>query len=398
MDDIYTIKALKEEGISWIRRLCDERKYNMLKKLVEISYVVKPSPGRDNDDTDMYSADTGGFYMLKDIKYNNHALNQILDYAIQKDYMPLCLIFFNELKNNFRYFVNVIMKYKNIDVLILILKSTHIIDSINFDMDIMDYNRKNGANLIDMMPYFKYLHFPSINNMSNYVIRNLEFFNDFILLSKTYKMPKYIHIRNAVYTCKDYKVFMVLRIKSCSNEISRKFVVEHSLDFDTYLLGVNHISYIIPCMTSDFYTILYIIYKSKHLVLPVGYFNDDKIIFSSYIILKLFLMMQYICSKNSRRHVSMPKIDMHEVLSQACSKEPQGYIKLLESYMPCFEYVDTDAYKECLICMDTRKDDKPYEPLYPCGHRGYCEVCIKKMDKKCPRCRQKILRSNYKLQ
>ena len=110
---------------------------------------------------------------------------------------------------------------------------------------------------------------------------------------------------------------------------------------------------------------------------------------SSIVIIKLFLM-QGMCGAND---------DMYSLLETAHKNKNIDKIKILESYMPCFEYIDTEPYNECLICTDPRglKDD-PYEPLYPCGHRGYCDECREKMDKKCPRCRQKILLGDYKLQ
>ena len=50
-------------------------------------------------------------------------------------------------------------------------------------------------------------------------------------------------------------------------------------------------------------------------------------------------------------------------------------------------YIDAEIYTECQICLTEKSKD--YGILEPCGHSGYCSVCIAKI-KKCPRCRCEI--------
>lgn len=60
-----------------------------------------------------------------------------------------------------------------------------------------------------------------------------------------------------------------------------------------------------------------------------------------------------------------------------------------------YRYDDTEIYKECCVCLKARgveEGEVMYEPLYPCGHSGYCKACISKIkEKKCPRCRLDII-------
>lgn len=65
-------------------------------------------------------------------------------------------------------------------------------------------------------------------------------------------------------------------------------------------------------------------------------------------------------------------------------------LKLLIDTPITSDYIDTEIYTECQICFIERNEDVKYEILEPCGHSGYCQECIKKMNKKCPRCRCSI--------
>ena len=55
------------------------------------------------------------------------------------------------------------------------------------------------------------------------------------------------------------------------------------------------------------------------------------------------------------------------------------------------EFIDTEIYKECQICLTEKNEE--YTILHPCGHSGYCKECIEKMNA-CPRCRHKIEDNN----
>lgn len=50
--------------------------------------------------------------------------------------------------------------------------------------------------------------------------------------------------------------------------------------------------------------------------------------------------------------------------------------------------LDTNIYVECNICFEVIALQN-MRVLYPCGHRLYCDLCIKNM-KNCPLCRSEI--------
>tara|TARA_B110000858_G_scaffold8852_1_gene9414 strand:- start:3771 stop:4124 length:354 start_codon:yes stop_codon:yes gene_type:complete len=52
--------------------------------------------------------------------------------------------------------------------------------------------------------------------------------------------------------------------------------------------------------------------------------------------------------------------------------------------------IDNNIYTECTICLQINALES-IKMFYPCGHRLYCDVCIKNMDK-CPCCRHSILK------
>jgi len=51
--------------------------------------------------------------------------------------------------------------------------------------------------------------------------------------------------------------------------------------------------------------------------------------------------------------------------------------------------INGDIYTECAICYDITALKK-IKAIYPCGHRLYCENCIKNIKDKCPTCNIKI--------
>ena len=72
--------------------------------------------------------------------------------------------------------------------------------------------------------------------------------------------------------------------------------------------------------------------------------------------------------------------------------------KMVKKYL----YKDTTIYKECCICLTKKRQREEvekeedgrgelHEPLYPCGHNGYCQECIRDVTK-CPRCRHDIIK------
>ena len=51
--------------------------------------------------------------------------------------------------------------------------------------------------------------------------------------------------------------------------------------------------------------------------------------------------------------------------------------------------INGNIYTECAICYDITAL-KEIKAIYPCGHRLYCENCIKNIKDKCPTCNMKI--------
>mgnify|MGYP001192234528 CR=1 FL=1 len=51
--------------------------------------------------------------------------------------------------------------------------------------------------------------------------------------------------------------------------------------------------------------------------------------------------------------------------------------------------LDNNIYVECNICFEVIALQN-IRMLYPCGHRLYCDLCIKQIDK-CPQCRKEII-------
>ena len=51
--------------------------------------------------------------------------------------------------------------------------------------------------------------------------------------------------------------------------------------------------------------------------------------------------------------------------------------------------INGNIYTECAICYDITAL-KDIKAIYPCGHRLYCEKCIKELKDKCPTCNTKI--------
>ena len=49
-------------------------------------------------------------------------------------------------------------------------------------------------------------------------------------------------------------------------------------------------------------------------------------------------------------------------------------------------FIDTQIYNECQICLTKKNENENFVFLIPCGHSGYCVMCIDKVEK-CPRCR-----------
>lgn len=56
-------------------------------------------------------------------------------------------------------------------------------------------------------------------------------------------------------------------------------------------------------------------------------------------------------------------------------------------------YKDTTVYTECTVCLKPKKETEKYTILRPCGHSGYCNECLIKIEE-CPRCRQDISKKN----
>jgi hypothetical protein len=54
-----------------------------------------------------------------------------------------------------------------------------------------------------------------------------------------------------------------------------------------------------------------------------------------------------------------------------------------------FIMINGNIYTECAICYDITAL-KEIKAIYPCGHRLYCENCIKNIKDKCPTCNTKI--------
>jgi len=54
--------------------------------------------------------------------------------------------------------------------------------------------------------------------------------------------------------------------------------------------------------------------------------------------------------------------------------------------------IGNDIYVECAICFEVNNLSN-IQAIYPCGHRLYCNNCIKKIkinSNECPNCRKKI--------
>jgi hypothetical protein len=51
--------------------------------------------------------------------------------------------------------------------------------------------------------------------------------------------------------------------------------------------------------------------------------------------------------------------------------------------------INGNIYTECAICYDVTALKK-IKAIYPCGHRLFCEKCIKNINNKCPTCNSKI--------
>lgn len=54
--------------------------------------------------------------------------------------------------------------------------------------------------------------------------------------------------------------------------------------------------------------------------------------------------------------------------------------------------IGNDIYVECAICFEVNNLSN-IQAIYPCGHRLYCNKCIKQIkinNNKCPNCRKKI--------
>lgn len=51
-------------------------------------------------------------------------------------------------------------------------------------------------------------------------------------------------------------------------------------------------------------------------------------------------------------------------------------------------YKDTASYTECTICLEP-KGEEEYSILRPCGHSGFCALCLSLLQiQQCPRCRR----------
>jgi len=50
--------------------------------------------------------------------------------------------------------------------------------------------------------------------------------------------------------------------------------------------------------------------------------------------------------------------------------------------------LDNNIYVECNICFEVVALQN-IRMFYPCGHRLYCDLCVKNIDK-CPQCRNEI--------
>ena len=65
--------------------------------------------------------------------------------------------------------------------------------------------------------------------------------------------------------------------------------------------------------------------------------------------------------------------------------------KLIDDNTPLF--INGELYVECNLCFNIcNLKDLPL--LYPCGHRLYCKLCVKKIinnANNCPSCRENIL-------
>ena len=169
-EDIDKIYALKEEGICAIRRLCDNKKYTKIKKLVQMSYVERPDKNKVishvREFYDFTSIGSCYHDILKNKWYSNRIIDQVLDYSIQKEYIDMCLIFYNELVYNLKYFIRMIVKYRNIELLILILKYGHRNKFRNIDL-IENFMREkdNGHNDIGLKVILL-TYFPRIDRKS----------------------------------------------------------------------------------------------------------------------------------------------------------------------------------------------------------------------------------------
>ena len=51
--------------------------------------------------------------------------------------------------------------------------------------------------------------------------------------------------------------------------------------------------------------------------------------------------------------------------------------------------INGNIYTECAICYEVTAL-KDIKAIYPCGHRLFCEKCIKNINNKCPTCNTKI--------
>tara|TARA_B110000259_G_scaffold188233_1_gene245802 strand:+ start:3394 stop:3696 length:303 start_codon:yes stop_codon:yes gene_type:complete len=83
------------------------------------------------------------------------------------------------------------------------------------------------------------------------------------------------------------------------------------------------------------------------------------------------------CFKSLFYYFNNNKIISDDSVSPLTKKNNDKYIIL-----------DNNIYVECNICLEVVALQN-IRMLYPCGHRLYCDLCIKQLDK-CPQCRKEI--------
>ena len=396
------MENLSGEDISIIHCLCDKKNYTVLKLLVRLRYISKI---HDAD----YSRIGGEkiLYTKKGEKdeYYNDTLNHIIDYSIQKGYLEIILVFIHEVACNLCPNLSKVAKYSRFDILVVLQKYKERekkIDQINKKISFIEKEKTPiNEQLIIQLKYNK------ITRDTFKIIDDIYAFDTMVSLGKIHGLKNKNNIvfefdkQKNMQNIEDiYAACYIFLIKS---SLLKKYpcidsTVIHSLKYQILFRRYLHIpisftSYEKDKDDKDILIEQYLIYNK--------YFSHDfinNIGFPKTILplLRLFLINNKYTKEDKCKILKKAHIEENYIHEYMRNQEVavgttvgalKAVIELLESYM---EYIDTEPYKECLICMDERQGY--YKALYPCGHRGYCNECIKKINT-CPRCRLDIIKN-----